>query len=308
MQPIIAESLINRLEQPGTWITLGGLLVLVWAGLAGMKKKTDDSSAAEDRQADGFVLLLILLGLGLTLVPEFIYLQDQFGTRMNTIFKFYFQTWILWGIAAAYSLVVIMREGRRFWGSAAKVLVVVAVLMGSVYPIFAIWQTTDGFAPKQVDATGNMVPYWTLDGAAYRWRNNEEEMLAIQWLQQAPLGVVAEAVGGSYTDFARAATYSGQPTVLGWPGHESQWRGGSEEMGSRQADIETLYRSNRWDQVKSILDQYNIRYVVLGNLEQSQYNANTRIFDVYLTPVFTSGSTTVYEYQAGNDPNSLENR
>jgi uncharacterized membrane protein len=38
------------------------------------------------------VLLLVLLGAGLTLAPEFVYLRDQFGTRMNTIFKFYFQT------------------------------------------------------------------------------------------------------------------------------------------------------------------------------------------------------------------------
>jgi hypothetical protein len=34
-----------------------------------------------------FVLLMVLLGAILTLVPEFIYLRDQFGWRMNTIFK-----------------------------------------------------------------------------------------------------------------------------------------------------------------------------------------------------------------------------
>ena len=49
---------------------------------------------------DLFIALLVLLGCGLTLFPEFFYLRDQFATRMNTIFKFYFQAWITWGIAA----------------------------------------------------------------------------------------------------------------------------------------------------------------------------------------------------------------
>ncbi|HID24560.1 MAG TPA: NAD-dependent epimerase/dehydratase family protein, partial [Planctomycetaceae bacterium] len=49
-------------------------------------------------------LLLVLTGALLTLAVEFVYLRDVFGTRMNTVFKFYFQTWALWGIAGAYGL------------------------------------------------------------------------------------------------------------------------------------------------------------------------------------------------------------
>ena len=41
--------------------------------------------------------------------------------------------------------------------------------------------------------------------------------------------VVAEAVGGDYTDHARVSTFSGLPTLIGWVGHELQCRGDRPE-------------------------------------------------------------------------------
>lgn len=62
--------------------------------------------------ATGFVLLLIGIGLVLTLFPEFLYLKDNFGVRINTVFKFYYQAWVLWSLAAAYAVYSIMADGR----------------------------------------------------------------------------------------------------------------------------------------------------------------------------------------------------
>jgi uncharacterized membrane protein len=110
--------------------------------------------------------------------------------------------------------------------------------------------------------------------------------------------VVAEATSGraSYNpSYARVATHSGLPTVLGWPGHESQWRGGAREMGTREADIEQLYRARTWDVAQAILEMYDIRYVFVGSLEQSQYRPNLTLFETYLDPVFQSGSVTIFE-------------
>jgi hypothetical protein len=65
--------------------------------------------------ADLFALLLILLGALLVLFPELFYLRDQFGWRINTIFKFYYQAWLLWGVAAAYGAAVLLKELRTRW-------------------------------------------------------------------------------------------------------------------------------------------------------------------------------------------------
>ena len=106
---------------------------------------------------------------------------------------------------------------------------------------------------------------------------------------------MAEAIGGSYSGYARVATYTGLPTVLGWPGHESQWRGGYDEQGTRKDDIEELYTSNNWEITQSILKQYDIRYVYLGGLEYSTYAVSEEKFERFLKVVFQQGQIKIYE-------------
>ena len=53
------------------------------------------------------------IGLVLVYVPEFVYLRDNFGTRMNTIFKFYYQAWLLFGMAGGYTIVTAL--ARAAW-------------------------------------------------------------------------------------------------------------------------------------------------------------------------------------------------
>jgi uncharacterized membrane protein len=232
-----------------------------------------------------FTLLLVLMGALLVLGPEFYYLRDQFGWRINTIFKFYYQAWLLWGIAAAYSSVVLVHRLRP----GPKVLFTIGMglvaAMALVYPVFSLWEKTGGFS---------LPDGLTLDGAAFLQRRSPDEWAAIEWLRSAPAGVVLEAVGGSYSDYARMATFSGQPNVLGWPGHESQWRGGAEEMGSRQSDIERIYRSTDWEEVRQLLERYEVRYVLVGPLELSTYRVNETNFRRFLFPVFQQGQATVY--------------
>ncbi|NSW51924.1 MAG: hypothetical protein HPY85_05425 [Anaerolineae bacterium] len=298
-QELLVGSLVDRLESPVTILTIGLLFTLVWGLLAGQfNQKVDVKVKNMDRtRSMGFFLLLVLLGAGLVFVPEFIYLRDQFGTRMNTIFKFYYQAWILWGIAASYAIVVLWHEAKSGWAIAARLVTAVTLLAGLIYPVFAIWETTKGFSPIRYDENQEQVTDWTLDGAAYRYRNDPDEMAAIDWLRDAPYGVVAEAVGGSYSEYARVSTYSGQPAVLGWPGHESQWRGSENEKGTRESDMETLFRSKTWEDVQMILERYDIRYVFWGSLERYAYNAATNVFDQYLIPVYQGSGTIIYEYQ-----------
>ena len=291
---LLIDSLLRRIESPGTWLTLGGLLILVLALIGREQSDAEKQAEAPIVETprpqlvlkDGFFLLLVLVGGLLTLAPEFFYLRDQFGWRINTIFKFYFQAWILWALAAAYASAILwqsLRKGKLVIFGTVWVLMLTVTF---VYPYFGLLSKTNNFQP------GNG---FTLDGTAYLAKYSPDEMEAIQWLQTAPPGVVAEAVGGSYTGYARISVHSGQPTVLGWPGHVSQWRGGSKEMGNRQADIEKLYRTGDWNEALNVIRLYNIRYIYIGDLERTTYRVNEVKFQQHLRPVYQQGSVTIYE-------------
>ena len=297
---LLGETNLNRLLQPGTWLTLLAIMILVFALISVLTKKPkdDEKNTMLEPQENStmvhtFVLLLILVGVGLTLVPEFIYLRDQFGTRMNTIFKFYFQSWILWGIAAGFAFYVIWNYLSGKVKHLSKVVLVISVILSLAYPVLMTLQRTNYFHPSE----------WTLDGTKnFQIYGGSDEWAGITWLTNAPYGNIVEAVGGSYTQYARIATFSGYPSVLGWPGHESQWRGGGTEMGSRQSDIETLYRTTGWEEAKTILEKYAIRYIIVGNIERSTYRVDERKFESNLTKAFTQNQFTIYEYSGENHP------
>ena len=290
---IIQESITRRIVSPGTWLTLAGLLTLVW-GLLARKKlsvetdveiESSDEAELQEPNIKIFVLILILFGLGLTIFPEYFYLRDQFGSRMNTIFKFYFQAWLFWSIGAAFASIELLAVLKRWRFALFSVFWTVLVVAGMAYPVVMLLNKTSNFSPI----------VWTLDGNEYIARYNPDDYLAFNWLATKDYGIVVEAVGGSYTDYARISTRSGFPTVLGWPGHESQWRGGATEMGSRAADISTLYETPSADETLSIIQKYKIRYIYLGNLELIQYKVAREKFDTLFDLIYSNGSATIYE-------------
>lgn len=299
--PVVLNAWIRRFQSPGAWLSLLALLTLTWGLIrsfycasrvigSGVESnsvpQTPPAAGVPERQPDAFVLLLILLGAGLVLFPEFFYLRDQFGWRMNTIFKFYFQAWILWSVAAAYAIVVCLREIKSLTGQVTLRFVFAALIAaGLVYPVYGIPSRAGRLSQASL----------TLDGSNFMERGSPGEMEAIRWLQNAPYGVVAEAVGGSYSGYARVSTHSGLPSVLGWPGHESQWRGGGVEMGSREPDLSDLYHARQWSQARQILEKYHVRYVFIGRLERDKYRPNLALFDRYLSQVFRNDEAIIYE-------------
>lgn len=295
---LLEAAVIRRLASPGGWLTLAIVAASTLALLA--RAFSDGRTQAAGKQegtaapprapaalspADFFASWLILLGALLALAPEFYYLRDQFGWRMNTIFKFYYQAWLLWGAAAAFGTAGLLRRLRGWRGTAFTLLLIGVLGMALVYPILGLWTKTNGFDPPSG---------FTLDGAAFLRRQDPDERDAIEWLRGAPLGVVLEAVGDSYSEYGRVATFSGQPTVLGWPGHESQWRGGGDEIGSRQSDVERIYQTRDWQEARPLLERYGVRYVFIGTLERATYRVNEAKFQRFLTPIFRQGEVTIY--------------
>ena len=80
--------------------------------------------------------------------------------------------------------------------------------------------------------------------------------------------VIAEAVGESYTDYARVSAYTGLPTIVGWPVHEWLWRGSYDEAGKRIPEVETLYQTLDLDAARKIIDKYQVEYIFVGSFER----------------------------------------
>jgi len=248
--------------------------------------KKSGTVARTGPETDPFVILLIIIGSLLLIGPEFVYLRDQFGYRLNTIFKFYFQAWLVWSIPAALAVVILNRRLRGVVGAVFSAALLILLLVSLTYPVLAITNKTNNFKPPLG---------WTLDDFRRIERGNPDEAAAILWLKSAPDGVLAEAVGGSYTGYGRVSVYTGLPTVLGWPGHEVQWRGTADPQGSRQEDIKLLYESIDWDSARPTLDRYSIRYVYVGPLERSTYAVDEQKFADNLGLVFQQGEVHIYE-------------
>jgi uncharacterized membrane protein len=273
LNAFIIDSMARRLSHIGGTLTL---LALFIPALAFLLRSENNTSS--------FVLLMIALGTLLILGPEFLYLRDNFGYRINTIFKFYYQAWIVLSLAAAYASIVLLRNLRGL-ANVAFSIVFGILIAGLTYPALSLLNKTNNFNP----------PFgFTLDDFDRVLRENLDEAAAIHWLQNAPDGVVAEAVGGAYSNYARISVYTGLPTVLGWDNHEGQWRDYSL-LGSRAQDIEALYTAHEWITTQDIIDRYKIRYIFVGNLERSTYNVNEEKFSRFLKPVFQHGNVTIYE-------------
>ncbi|HJR79748.1 MAG TPA: DUF2298 domain-containing protein [Anaerolineales bacterium] len=270
----IADGMARRLSYIGGLLTLLALLIPTLSFL--IKSDTPSSSS--------FVLLMVALGTLLILGPDFLYLRDNFGYRINTIFKFYYQAWIVLSLASAYGIIVLLQNLRGAARTLFSIILAMVLFIGLTYPAIGIFSKTNNFNP----------PFgYTLDDFERVQRENPDEAAAMLWLRSALDGVVAEAVGGSYTGYARISTYTGLPTVLGWPGHESQWRDHALQL-PREEEIETLYTTNDWTATQDIITRYNIRYIVIGNLERSTYRVNEEKFNRFLKPAFQQGNVTIY--------------
>jgi len=294
---VVMASLTRRLTAPGTWLTLTVMLFLLWGVLTSdIQNEADLTAAAAELEipaspklkSETFVLFMVLVGVGLTLFPEYFYLRDQFGSRMNTIFKFYFQTWMFWGIAAAFATTVLWQELKKWRQTFFTIVWTLIIAAAFVYPCLMLLNKTNSFKPQQ----------WTLDGNAYITTYHSDEALAMNWLKNQPMGVISEAVGGSYTEYARVSEQTGLPTVLGWPGHEYQWRGGYSEVGNRQQDIKTLYETSNWIEADTIIAHYDIRYIYIGYLENSTYHISLNKFDQNLKVIYQNQTVTIYEVPA----------
>ena len=261
----------------GYWIAPIALTLIIVAGLLGLRPGIDAARRT--------VLILIACALGLTLLVEIIVLDGDIG-RMNTVFKFYLQAWLLLSVCCGATAVwcwQVLRNkttGKRIW----QVVLALLLAAAALYPILATkakWDirmnpevpnTLDGmaFMPYvhygDTDYAGNSV---TIDLA------NDYE--ALRWMQRNIDGspVIAEAHSSNpYRSIGnRVAMYTGLPSIIGWDWHQRQQRAvlPGDFVSRRIQDVNTLFNSVDIQEVRSILDKYDVSYLYVGDLERAYY-------------------------------------
>ncbi len=285
--PFIVE---RWLGQPFTFLVVGVLaalmLALVWSGLLLPRVNDGDGTLL-------FALMLAAIGLGLVLVPEIVYLRDNFGWRMNTIFKFYYQAWLLFGVAGAYTIVTALANARGR-GLLPAVLSGAALLLAvasTVYLVAGAYSKANGFAGEP-----------TFDAAAYLARVAPAEYGAVEWIaaNTQPGDVVVEGKGRPYgAETNRISTMTGRPAPLGWDGHEAQWRGrayGTMAAGRPEA-LKAVYGGTTPAQLPAILAALDAGYVYVGPYERSQYGltpAAERSLFAQLELVYDNSDVRIY--------------
>jgi YYY domain-containing protein len=222
-----------------------------------------------------FAFLLAAVAFGAVLVTEFLYVRDPFGDRMNTVFKIYFQVWAFMAIALAalvpHAITRIQELAGRGTSAATSALLGLILVAMSVYAPLSAYRWYQEFS----DWRG-------VDGLAYLEEVHPGEAGAIDWIREntGPSSVILEAPGCSYGSdrgipHSRMSMATGVPTVIGWDGHQFQWRRQQPELAaqiSRRIDhVSTMFDAPESPEAREYREEYGVTHIVVGILETEGY-------------------------------------
>ncbi|MDA1278804.1 MAG: DUF2298 domain-containing protein [Chloroflexi bacterium] len=223
---------------------------------------------------------MVVMAMALTAGVDVFTVKDDIG-RMNTVFKFYLQAWILLAMASSYFLWVLadagklsfsgVRPGRGLWLGLLAVLAVGIM----VYPVLGT---------RHRNATRFETSGLALDGMAYMetvtYQDQEGPLTlkydfdAIEWMQHNVQGspVIIEGLSDLYRWGNRVSIYTGLPSVIGWDWHQRQQRVGySTTVSARRTEIDRFFHTLLPASAIEVLDKYNVKYVYVGEMERAKY-------------------------------------
>lgn len=241
-------------------------------------------------QIDHFILIPLAVAWFLILIPEIFYLKDIYihsHQRANTMFKLTYQSFVMFSLVMPYILIrLLIFLKKKFLKAVFLFIFLFLALFIFIYPYFAI------------RSYYGLKDYRRLDGLAYLQNLYPDDYQAILWLKKYTLNqpVIVEAVGESYTDFARVSANTGLPTILGWRVHEWLWRGSFDEAGKRTEEVKEIYEGDDLGKTQQWLAKYQVKFIFLGNLERQAYPELKEDKFLQLGKiVFSSNQTKIYQ-------------
>jgi uncharacterized membrane protein len=227
-------------------------------------------------------LLLIVLALAITMGVEVVRQKDDIG-RMNTVFKFYMQAWVLFAVTSAFGLAVWAaralgwRPGLRRLAWAVTIVLFLGVML---YPLTAARaKVRDRFSAEASPHGLDGMAY--MDKAQYFDNNMDlhlaDDKAAMLWMLRNVSGspVILEAQTPEYRWGSRYSIYTGLPTIQGWNWHERQQRSvvPSTAIERRVMQVQEIYNTNDVARAQKLLDDYSVSYVIVGPLERAYYSS-----------------------------------
>jgi YYY domain-containing protein len=230
-------------------------------------------------EAKKVVLFMIGTCLFLTMMVEVIVLTGDVG-RMNTVFKFYLQVWVMYAVCSAAALGWLTQDIRMWsfnWRASWQLILTLLFSAAALFPLL-------GTTGKIRDRISVEAPH-TLDGMAFMPSGQYfdeggllelgQDYKAIQWLQQKVEGspVIVEANAPLYHWGSRMTIYTGLPGVLGWDWHQIQQRGfvPTSKIAERREAIINFYKATDIESAKVFLATYDVTYIILCQMERNFY-------------------------------------
>jgi len=275
--------IIFRLPVTGSLGTV--VVIMVAVTLTRSRRGADDGAH--------YIMMMASVAIYLLFAAELFFVHDLFANRMNTVFKFYYQAWILLSVAGGYGAYVWLRQGPKLTGlmqamNKSALILVFILIASSIY--FSVASSVTKTAASGLGPT--------LDSIRFLEQRNQDEKNVILEIGKiaGTKDILVESVGGSYTDHGRVAGYSGVPGVLGWKGHEVQWHGDDVVFNDREQDVETIFTTTDREELSSLIDKYSLTMVVVGPRERSSYgNIDMSMFDTLGDRVIENGSYTIFK-------------
>ena len=242
-----------------------------------------DTLACREPGYEFVVVALALLGLAFSIGVgvDLVHISGDIG-RMNTLFKLYLEAWVLLALSSAFLLWYAGTRGslasRWRWVGPVWITALLLITAGSlVYPVLGTkGRLADRFGPTPLtfDGTAFMADSVHVEGERRILLRNE--LAGIQWLQDNVQGspVVLEAHYLQYHWASRISSYTGLPTVLGWPWHQIQQRQAyAAGVGTRARHVKEIYETSDVRRAVKLLETYEVSYVVVGGPERAYYTA-----------------------------------
>lgn len=321
---MLTAAVLTFLFTPISTLVFTTLVALAVMGAAALAYTSGKPGARYIVAVSGFVVMAMALGGGVDMFT----VKDDIG-RMNTVFKFYLQAWWLLALASGYFLWLMWADGRfekpkfspsmpsflnqvfaaskTVWVGGLAVLVVGVM----IYPVLGTnVRIKDRFDTSSTGLNGNAYMETTVhfekDQAGVQTAITlADDLRAIEWLQRNVEGspVIVEGLTDLYRWGGRVSINTGLPAVIGWDWHQRQQRVNyAWAVTQRRQQVDSFFRTGSITEAVALMDEFDVRYVYIGELERITYPASgldkfDRMAAFGLTPAYSEGAVTIYEYE-----------